>query len=111
MANNCCSAIIASPRRSAIVLGIMLPGLAGLFLEKAFDPRNTQMNANGKEVLLYLAKLWECDTSSCRFRSNAAAAEKRCEDAPHSKSALRESVFRFVSTRVVREQQDFLKAP
>ena len=67
------------------------------------------MNANGKEFLLYFAKLSECDTSSCRFGSNAALDEKRREDAPHSKSASRESVFRFVSIRVVRGQQNFPK--
>ena len=63
-------------------------------------PQNTQMNANGKEFLLNLAKLSECDTSSCRFGSNAALDEKRCEDAPHSKGASCESLFRFVSIRV-----------
>jgi len=68
------------------------------------------MNANGKEGLLYFAKLWECDTSSCRFGSSAALDEKRCEDAPHSKSASYESLFRFVSIRVVRGQQNFPKA-
>ncbi len=68
------------------------------------------MNANGKEFLLYFAKLSECDTSSCRFGFNAVLDEKRCEDAPHSKSASCESFFRFVSIRVVRGQQNFPKA-
>ena len=68
------------------------------------------MNANGKEFLLDFAKLSECDTSSCRFESNAALDEKRCEDAPHSKSTSCESLFRFVSISVVRGQQDFPKA-
>ena len=63
-----------------------------LFLEKAFNPRNTQMNANGKEFVLYFAKLSECDTSSCRFGFNAALDEKQCEDAAHSK-ALRAKAF------------------
>ncbi len=75
------SAVIASPRHSAIA------------------PRNTQMNANGKELLLCFAKLSECDTSSCRFGSNAALDEKRCEDAPHSKSTSCKTFFRFVSIR------------
>jgi hypothetical protein len=68
------------------------------------------MNANGKEFLLYFAKLSECDTSSCRFGFNAVLDEKRCEDAPYSKSASCESFFRFVSIRVVRGQQNFHKA-
>ena len=81
-----------------------------LFLEQAFNPQNTQMNANGKEFPLYFAKLSECDTSSYRFGSNAALDEKRREDAPHSKSASCESVFRFASIRVVRGQQNSPKA-
>jgi len=81
-----------------------------LFLEQAFNPRNTQMNANRKELVLDFAKLSGCDTSSYRFGSNAALDEKRCEDAPHSKSTSCESLFRFVSIRVVRGQQDFSKA-
>jgi hypothetical protein len=68
------------------------------------------MNANEKEFLLYFAKLLECDTSSCHFGFNAALSEKRCEDAPHSKSTSRESFFRFVSIRVVRGQQNLPKA-
>ena len=40
------------------------------------------MTANGKELLLYFAKLSECDTSSCRFAFNAALDEKRSEDVP-----------------------------
>jgi len=79
-------------------------------LEKVFNPQNTQMNANRKEFLLNFVKLAECDTSSCRFGSNAALDEKRCEDAPHSKSASCESLFRFVSIRLVRGQQNFPKA-
>jgi len=78
-------------------------------LERAFNPRNTQMNANGKEFLLYFAKLSECDTSSCRFRPSAALDEKRCVEAAHSKSASCESVFRFVSVVVLRGQQNFPK--
>jgi len=72
-----------------------------LFLEKAFNPRNTQMNTNGKEFLLYFAKFLECDTSSCRFGFNAALGEKRCEDARTQKSTSREAFSRFVSIRVV----------
>jgi hypothetical protein len=68
-----------------------------LFSEQAFNPRNTQMNANREELVL-------------RFGSNAGLDEKRCEDAPHSKSTSCESLFRFVSIRVVRGQQDFSKA-
>jgi hypothetical protein len=34
------------------------------------------MNANGKEFLLYFAKLWECDTSSCRFGQSRGAGQK-----------------------------------
>ena len=68
-----------------------------LFLEQAFNPRNTQMNANRKELVLDFAKLSECDTSSYRFGFNAALDEKRCEGAPHSKSTSCESLFRFVS--------------
>jgi hypothetical protein len=68
------------------------------------------MNANGKEFLLYVAKLLECDMSSCRFGFNAALGEKRGEDAPHSKSTLRKGFFRFVSIRVVRGQQNLPKA-
>ena len=68
------------------------------------------MNANGKEFLLYLAKLSECDTSSCRFEFNAALDETRCKYAPHSKGASSESFFRFVSIRVVRGRQNFPKA-
>jgi hypothetical protein len=81
-----------------------------LFLEQAFNPRNTQMNANRKELVLDFAKLSGCDTSSYRFGSNAALDEKRCEDAPHSRSTSCESLFRFVSIRVVRGQQNFSKA-
>jgi hypothetical protein len=66
------------------------------------------MNANGKEFLLYFAKLLECDTSSRRFGFNAAPGEKWCEDAP--KSTSRKSFFRFTSIRVVRGQQDLPKA-
>ena len=43
------------------------------------------MNANGKEFLLYFAKLSECDTSPCRFGFYAALDEKRYEDARQSK--------------------------
>ena len=68
------------------------------------------MSANGKELLLYFAKLSECDTSSCRFECNAVLDEKRYEDAPHSKSTACESVLRFVSISVVRGQQNFPKA-
>jgi hypothetical protein len=68
------------------------------------------MNANGKEFLLYFAKLLECDTSLCRFGFNAALDEKRCEEAPHSKSTSRKSFFRFISIRVVRGQQNLPKA-
>ena len=64
-----------------------------LFLEKAFNPRNTQMNANGKEFVLDFAKLSECDTSSCRFGFNAALDEKQCEDAPALTKALRAKAF------------------
>ena len=85
-------------------------GCQFIFLEKAFNPRNTQMNTNGKKFLLYFAKLSECDTSLCRFEFNAALDGKRCEDAPHSKSASCESLFRFASIRVVRGQQNFPKA-
>jgi hypothetical protein len=42
------------------------------FLEKSPRSRMTRMNANRKESLLDFAKLWECDTSSCRFGSNQA---------------------------------------
>ena len=48
------------------------------------------MSANRIEFLLDFAKLWECD-SPCRFGSNRAWTEKRCEDAPHSQSASRET--------------------
>jgi hypothetical protein len=69
------------------------------------------MNANGKEcLLLYFAKLSERERSSCRFGFSAALDEKRCEDAPHPKSASRENFFRFVSIHVVRGQQNFPKA-
>jgi hypothetical protein len=68
------------------------------------------MNANDKELLLCFAKLSECDTSSCRFGSNAALDEKRCEDIPHSKSTSCKTFFRFVSIRVVRGHQKFPKA-
>ena len=68
------------------------------------------MTANGKGLLLYFAKLSECDTSSCRFECNAVLDEKRYEDAPHSKSTACESVLRFVSIGVVRGQQNFPKA-
>jgi hypothetical protein len=81
-----------------------------LFLEQAFNPRNTQMNANRKELVLDFAKLSGCDTSSYRFGCNAALDEKRCEDAPHPKSTSCKSLFRFVSIRVVRGQQNFSKA-
>ena len=68
------------------------------------------MTPNGKGLLLYFAKLSECDTSSCRFAFNAALDEKRYEDATHSESTAYESVLRFVSIGVVRGQQNFPKA-
>ena len=69
------------------------------------------MNANGKEFLLYIAKVSEGDaSSSCRFESNTALDEKRCENSPQSKSIMCESVFRFVSIHVVRGQPNFAKA-
>jgi hypothetical protein len=70
------------------------------------------MNANGKEFLLYFAKLLECDTSSCRFGFIAALGEKRCEDAPHSKSTSRKSFFdsyqfvSFVGNKIFRKQYE-----
>ena len=80
--------------------------LAGLpvyyFLEQAFNPRNKQMTANGKEFLLNFAKLSECDTSSCRFRARRLGTKKRCEDAPHSKSTSCETFPRFLIIRVIR---------
>jgi len=85
-------------------------GAGLLFLKKTFNPRNTQMNANGKELVLDFAKLSECDTPSCRFEFNAALDKKRCEDAAHSKSSLCETFLRFVSISVVRGQQNFPKA-
>ena len=39
----------------------------------------------------YFAKLWECDASSRRFYDTSNKVKKRCEDAPHSKSASREN--------------------
>src|SRR4029077_9571975 len=62
------------------------------FFGEGFNPPNKRMNANGKELLLYFAKLSECDTSSCRFVFNAALDEKRSEHAPRSKSTACESV-------------------
>jgi hypothetical protein len=46
------------------------------------------MNANGKECLLYVAKILECDTALCRFGFN---------------------FFRFVSIRVVRGHENVPK--
>src|SRR5437879_10457840 len=39
-----------------------------------------------EEFRLDFSKLWECDKSPCRFRSNQERSQKRCEDAPHSES-------------------------
>ena len=48
-----------------------------------FCPGITRVNANrkAKESLLYFAKLWECNKSSCRFGQKQGHAKKRCEDA------------------------------
>jgi hypothetical protein len=81
-----------------------------LFLEEAFNPRNTQMDANAKEFPPNFAKLSECDTSSCRFGFYAALDKKRYEDAGQSKGASCESFLRFVLISVVRGQQNFPKA-
>jgi hypothetical protein len=100
---------LASPPRAAGAF-IMLVAAGLLYFGEGFHPRNKRMTANGKELLLYFAKLSECDTSSCRFAFNAALDEKRSEDVPASKSTACESVLRFVSIGVVRGQQNFPKA-
>jgi hypothetical protein len=92
------------------VKAVALPGCQFIIFGEVFNPRNTQMNANGKEFLLNFAKLSECDTSSCRLGFNAALDEKRYEHAPQSKSTSCESFLRFVSISVVRGQQNFPKA-
>ena len=66
---------------------------------QAFNPRNKQMNANGKELVLDFSKLSECDTSSCSFECNAALDKKRYEDARTTK-ALRAKAF-FDSSQLV----------
>ena len=69
----------------------------------------TRINANRKESLLDFAKLWECDTSSCRFGSNKHG--KRCEGAPNSKSpeiAGRNPIM-IASIGVIRGQRIFAK--
>ncbi len=60
-----------------------------------FSPRITRINANrrAKDWLLDFAKLSECDTSPYRFGSNRVQAQKRCEDARHSKSTSSEISF------------------
>ena len=73
----------------------MLAGAASLFLGTAFNPRNTQMNANGKELVLDFAKLSECDTSSCRFEFYAAL-DKKGTRMPGSQKVHRAKAF-FVS--------------
>jgi hypothetical protein len=55
------------------------------------SPRITRMNANrnAEDSLLEFGEALECETSSCRFGSKGAWAQKRCEDALHSKSTSR----------------------
>ena len=72
---------------------------ADLFFGQAFNPRNKQMNANGKELVLDFAKLSECDTSSCRFECNAALDKKRTRT-PRTTKALRAKAF-FDSSQLV----------
>jgi hypothetical protein len=74
-------------------LGIMLAAGCQLFLGTAFSPRNTQMNANGKELVLDFAKLSECDTSSCRLEFNAALDEKRYEGSADKKACHAKAFF------------------
>src|SRR5437899_6528163 len=50
-------------------------------------------NRRAKDWLLDFAKLSECDTSPYRFGSNRVQAQKRCEDARHSKSTSSEIPF------------------
>jgi hypothetical protein len=63
------------------------------------------MNANGKECLLNFAKLLECDTSSCRFASNAAPGEKAVRGRPALRKHFMRNVSSFVLISVIRGQQ------
>ena len=81
-----------------------------LFLEKAFNPRNTQMNANVKEILLYFGKLWECDTSACRFGPPRGAGQKAVRGRPALQKHFVRNLARFVLIRLIRGQQNLPRA-
>jgi hypothetical protein len=77
-----------------------------LFLEQAFNPRNTQMNTNGKKFPLYFAKLSECDTSSYRFGPPRGAGQKAVRGRPALQKHFVRNLARFVLIRVIRGQQN-----
>jgi hypothetical protein len=68
------------------------------------------MNANGKEFLLYFAKLLECDTSACRFGPPRGAGQKATRGRPALQKHFVRNLARFVLIRVIRGQQNLPKA-